>query len=115
MSAMKRVLLAIAVLVLGLGAIADAQLRGFGRIQGTVVDENGTPLTAVVVKATLPGSNGSIDSASDKKGEWSIGGMARGEWDVTFEKPGYAPRRAKVSLVIELTRIPPIAVSMKKS
>ena len=31
-----------------------------------------------------------------------------------FEKPGYAPRKAKVSLKVELARIPAIAVAMKK-
>ena len=30
--------------------------------------------------------------------------MARGEWDVVFEKDGYAPRKAKVSLTVELAR-----------
>lgn len=112
---MRKVLLAVVVVVLGFGTAADAQLRGMGRIQGTVVDETGAPLTDVVIKATLPGSAGSLDATSDKKGEWSFGGMGRGDWDVVFEKPGYAPRRAKVSLQVELARIPPIAVTMKKS
>lgn len=111
---MKRVVFAIVVL-LGLGSTAYAQLHGLGRIQGSVVDETGTSLTEVTVKATLPGSAGTIDGTTDKKGEWILGGMARGEWDVVFEKAGYAPRKAKVSLQVELARIPPIAVTLKKA
>ena len=112
---MKKVLLAVVILLLGLCATADAQLRGMGRLQGTVVDEGGTPVTGVAIKATLPGSGGSIDGTSDKKGQWALGGMARGDWYVTFEKAGYASRQAKISLTVELARIPPIAVTMKKS
>jgi len=110
---MKKVLVAVA-LAVGLGSTAYAQLHGMGRINGTCADDGGGPLEGVTVKATLAGSAGSIDGTSDKKGEWMLGGMARGEWDVTFEKAGYVPRKAKVSLTVELARMPPIAVTMKK-
>jgi Carboxypeptidase regulatory-like domain len=110
---MKNVLMAVA-LVVGIVSTAHAQLHGMGRIQGTVVDESGAVLTDVTVKATLPGTSGSIDGTTDKKGEWALGGMHRGDWEVVFEKAGYVPRKAKVSLEIELSRIPPIAVTMKK-
>lgn len=111
---MKRVLFVAVVLMLGLVSTAYAQLHGMGRIQGSVVDEAGAPITDVSVKATLTGSSGSIDATSNAKGEWVIGGMAKGEWDVTFEKTGYAPRKAKVNLTVELARVPPIPVTMKK-
>jgi hypothetical protein len=111
---MKRVLAVLVVLGL-VGGTAYAQLHGMGRINGTCTEEGGGPLEGVTIKATLPGSSGSIDGTSDKKGEWILGGMARGEWDVTFEKAGYAPRKAKVSLSVELARMPPIAVTMKKA
>jgi hypothetical protein len=112
---MKKVLLAMAVAVLGLSVNAWAQLHGMGRVQGSVSDEGGAPLEGVTVKATLAGSTGSIDGASNAKGEWAIGGMGKGEWDVTFEKAGFAPRKAKINLTVELARIPPIPVTMKKS
>ena len=38
---MKKVLLAMVVVVLGLSANAWAQLHGMGRVQGSVVDEGG--------------------------------------------------------------------------
>lgn len=112
---MKKVLLGVAVVVLGLSASVSAQLRGMGRVQGTVVDESGAPLSEVTVKATMTGSTGSIDGASNGKGEWAIGGMGKGEWEVSFEKPGYAARKAKISLPVELARVPPIPVTLKKS
>lgn len=111
---MKKVLMAV-VLMMGLVSTAYAQLHGMGRIQGSVVDESGAPIADVTVKATLPGSTGSIDATTNAKGEWIVGGMGKGEWDVTFEKAGFAPRKAKISLTVELARIPPIPVTMKKS
>jgi hypothetical protein len=93
---------------------AFAQFRGMGRIGGTVVDDGGSPLSGVVITAKLPGTTGVIDSKSDDKGAWFVGGMGKGDWEVTFEKAGFAPRHAKVVLPVELARVPPIAVTMKK-
>jgi hypothetical protein len=103
-------------LVLGLvsGATVAAQLRGMGRLQGTVADDSGAPLPEVTIKAALAGFGGTVDGSSDAKGQWILGGLARGEWEVTFEKAGYAPRKATVSLQVELAKVPPIAVVMKK-
>jgi hypothetical protein len=111
---MKKVGLVLLLLATVAGGQMAGQLRGMGRIEGTVTDEGGAPLTDVAVKATLPGTTGSIDGTSDAKGKWMLGGMGRGDWDVVFEKGGFAPRRAKVSLQVELARVPPIAVVMKK-
>jgi hypothetical protein len=113
---MKRVI-GIALLV-GFTALlpsgVDAQLRGLGRIAGKVTDGGGAPLPGVAIKATIAGATGSIESTSDDTGAWAVGGMAKGEWDVTFEKPGYAPRKAKVILPAEMARVPPIVVAMQK-
>ena len=110
---MRRTMMA-ALLMTAFAVPAYAQLHGMGRIQGTVAEEGGGPIEGVDVKATLPGSAGEITAKSDAKGNWIIGGMGRGEWDVVFEKPGFAPRKAKVSMQVELARIPAIAVAMKK-
>lgn len=113
---MKKLGRAFVVLALvGVGATASAQLHGMGRIQGTVADEGGAPLADVAVTATLPGSAGEITGTSDAKGRWIVGGLGRGEWEVVFSKPGFAPRKAKVSLTVELARIPAIAVALKKA
>jgi hypothetical protein len=94
---------------------AGAQLRGLGRIAGKVTDEGGSPLGGVSIKASLEGASGAIDASSDDAGAWAVNGMGKGEWDVTFEKGGYAPRKAKVTLPVELARVPPIMVAMRKA
>ena len=101
------------VLILALSAtVAMAQSwRGMGRMAGKVTDESGKPLEGVTVKLTLPGSGGT-ELKSNKKGEWQIGGIARGAWQVDFEFPPYEPRRITVS-VAELSRVPPVEISLK--
>jgi hypothetical protein len=112
---MKKLILATLV-VFAAASNADAQLlRGMGRIQGTVADESGTPLTGVVITAKLAGLAGGIDARSDDKGVWKVGGMARGDWQVDFEKAGYEQRRAKVVLPVELAKVPTVVVTMKKA
>lgn len=100
------------VVLLACAAVASAQSwRGMGRVAGKVTDESGKPLEGVTVKLTLPGSGGT-EVKTNKKGEWSIGGISRGSWQVDFDMPPYEPRRISVA-VAELTRIPPVEISLK--
>jgi len=92
-----------------------AQMRGLGRIAGKVTDEAGAPLGGVSIRAKLAGYSGEIESTSDDSGAWAVSGLARGEWDVSFEKPGYVPRRAKVTLPVELARVPPVNIALRKA
>jgi len=107
--------LAVALAVVAVAAGASAQgWRGQGRMAGKVTDESGKPLEGVTVKVSLPAANGGTEVKTDKKGEWVLGGIAGGEWQVDFLKDGYEPRRISVSIQ-ELTRIPPIETTMKKA
>ena len=101
-------------LLMMLPVVGVAQMRGLGRIGGTVIDAGGGPIAAVNVSATLAGSSGAIESKSDEKGVWAVVGMSKGEWHVTFQKAGYEPKAAKVILDAELARVSPIAVALKK-
>lgn len=101
--------------ILGIGHVANAQLRGLGFVQGKIVDDKGAPLPDVTFSATLPGAEGQLTAHSNERGEWKIVGMARGEWNITFEKAGYAKGRAKVILEVELSRIPPVTIKMKSA
>ena len=92
-----------------------AQMRGLGRVGGTVTDAGGAPIGEVNISATLTGSSGAIESKSDEKGAWAVAGMSKGEWHVTFQRTGYGPGAAKVILEAELARVSPIAISLKKS
>ena len=94
--------------------VSSAQFRGLGRVTGTVADDTGTPLRDVSIRATLSGEDGVIEERTDDKGAWAVNGMAKGEWHLTFQTPGYVPVAAKVILAAELARVQPISVVLKK-
>ena len=104
---------AIGVLLLTFIQLAIAQIHGLGFVQGKVVDDKGQVLADVTLSAALPRVGGRLVATSDEKGEWKVIGMAHGEWDITFEKPGYTTGRAKVVLEPELARIPPLEIKLK--
>ena len=79
-----------------------------------VADDTGTPLRDVSIRATLSGEEGVIEERTDDKGAWAVNGMAKGEWHLTFQTPGYVPVAAKVTLAAELARVQPISVVLKK-
>ena len=104
----------IAALLMVIPTVSSAQFRGLGRITGTVNGEDGAPLGNVSVRATLTGEEGIIEEKSDEKGAWAVAGVAKGEWHLTFQIAGYVPVGAKVTLPAELSRIAPIAITLKK-
>jgi hypothetical protein len=104
----------VAVLMLIVPILSSAQFRGLGRVTGTVADDGGTPLKDVLIRATMTGEDGVIEERTDDKGNWAVNGMAKGEWHLTFQTPGYVPVAAKVTLAAELARVNPIAVVLKK-
>lgn len=102
---MTRVVQRTVVIVLGLlfaAAVADAQdWRGLGRVGGKVLDEQtGQPIEGVAVKAMMPRSQnrGPGESKSNNKGDWSVGGLASGEWALDFSKDGYETRSISVAV-----------------
>jgi tetratricopeptide (TPR) repeat protein len=103
-------------LALGVVGAAHAQeWRGMGRVAGKVVDEQGKPIDAVTVKATLPSAgNRGPEVKSNTKGEWALAGIARGEWALDFVKEGYETKNVSVS-ISESTRLPPMDIAMKKA
>jgi len=93
-------------------SVASAQSwRGMARVSGKVMDEEGKPLENAIVKLNLPNAGGT-EIKTNKKGEWQIGGISRGDWQIDFECPPYEPRRITVS-VAELTRVPPVEIKLK--
>jgi len=115
MKSVSRCAALMAIVLLSVPAVPSAQLRGLGRLKGTVNDDAGAPLKGVAVRATLSGYDGVIEETSDEKGAWAIGGMGRGEWHLTFYANGYTPVGAKVTLAAELSNVPPIAIVLKKA
>lgn len=105
--------LALLVALITPAAVHAQGWRGMGRMAGKVTDEQGKPIEGVTIKLELPGSGGT-QAKTDKKGEWALGGIARGAWNVDFEKPGYEPVRITVAIE-ELTRVPPIQTTLNQS
>jgi len=111
MKPLIRGMFVVLILTLSVSVAMAQSWRGMGRMAGKVTDESGKPLEGVTIKLNLPGSGGT-EIKSNKKGEWGIGGISRGEWQVDFEFPPYEPRRITVS-VAEMTRTPPVEIALK--
>ena len=114
MKAVGRLALLVGTVIVLSSSTSSAQLRGLGRVKGTVSDDSGAPIKGAAVRATMNGYDGALEETSDEKGAWAIGGMGRGEWHLTFYSNGHTPAGAKVTLTAELSSIPPIAIVLKK-
>ncbi len=91
----------------------QAQMRGLGRIEGSVADDGGAPLEGVVVKLAL-GDGSALEGKSDAKGKWVVAGVGKGEFAASFTKDGFATKRLKLVLEKEIGRSNPIPVTLKK-
>lgn len=112
MPSFQRIVLLIVVLLMSASLAPAQSWRGMGRVAGKVTDEQGQPLENVTIKLNLPGAGGT-EAKTNKKGEWAIAGISRGDWQVDFELAGYEIKRITVS-ILELQRIPPVEVQLKQ-
>jgi predicted Zn-dependent protease len=112
---MKKLMLAVMLMLVVPGLALAQEWRGQGRIAGKIMDEAGAPLEGVVIKATLPSSEnrGPGPQKSNAKGDWSIGGISGGSWVVEFSKDGYKTRTMTVP-VSEVNRLPPGTIVLEK-
>lgn len=85
-----------------------------GRLSGVVTDESGTQVEGAIVKGHRAESQGGPEVKTNKKGEWTLAGIANGQWDIDIEKPGLQPFRTTVS-VAESSMNPPMNVKLKKA
>ena len=108
---------AIALLAAGaaLGAAeASGQVwRGLGRLDGTVSDADGQPIGGVVVRAYLPAGEGGTEVTTDGEGQWAMGGLAGGRWQLDFIKDGFATRQISVGLA-EGSRPRPVRMTLER-
>jgi tetratricopeptide (TPR) repeat protein len=65
--------------------------RGNGRLTGTVVDENGTPLANATITLKYMEFNNTRQTKSNANGQWGFLGLGKGAVQVTGEMEGYAP------------------------
>jgi hypothetical protein len=100
------------VLLVLVSATAFTQWRGLGRTSGKVVAEDGTALADVTVRADLLGVGGTT-LKTNEKGEWTLSGIARGDWSITLAKDGMVTVKTKVS-VQEMGAPSVLKTTMKK-
>lgn len=116
---LQTLLLVLSTTLLAINLIAAGspqEWKGLGRVAGKVIDEAGKPVEGVVVKAMLPSSQnrGPADIKTNSKGDWAVGGIARGNWAVDFMKDGY--KTSSISVVVqEGVRILPMEIVLKKA
>ena len=87
-------------LVLAIAATAAAQSRGNLRISGKVLDEAGKPVAGAQVRAAKKGETEPqvFSATTNDKGEYSISGVAPGEWVLEAQKEGVGVAEATASL-----------------
>jgi hypothetical protein len=90
-----------------------AQTRGMGRINGTILDQDGGAVGDVAVK-TVTSAGTAIEGKTDAKGGWMLPGIGKGVWTVEFKKDGYVVLKAKVTVEQESLRSEPIKLTLKK-
>ena len=95
-----------------LPALAQEHL-GRGRINGTVVDENGQPLEGVLIVVESFEYKTKLEGYSDTKGRFAVAGMGTGQWRITATKNGYSSAVQDMN-VRQLRRNPPINFTLKK-
>ena len=111
---MRRVSLPLLVLAFAL-PVAAQDWKGYGRIEGRVLDAEGKPVAKVKVKLNLPERRaGGPSATTDGKGRWAVAGIAAGAWEIDYEADGYATLKARVSLPSESARLLPLEVRMSK-
>jgi len=103
-----------AIVVLCAASAFAQDWRGMGRLAGKVTDEAGAPIEGAIVKGHRAESEGGPEAKTNKKGEWTLAGIANGQWDVDIEKPGFEPFRTTIG-VVEASMNPPMNVKLKKA
>lgn len=94
--------LVLLVLVAGLWALgAEAQdWAGRGRLQGMIKDPEGQPVEGAKITLTL-NDKGPAPILTDKKGRWSMLGLATGNWTIVIEKEGFKTSEGAAKVISE--------------
>jgi len=75
-----------------------AWAQGKGKIAGKILDDAGKPAPGVVVRAVKAGESTPTEAKTNEKGEWSMNGLAAGQWNFEFSKEGFDPQRMTVQV-----------------
>ena len=108
-----RVSRAVAALVLVIGSPLALHAQ-FGRVGGTVKDEEGRGIKGATVTAVNPEQTpSSLTASTNDKGQFSVLGLRRGVWTFTISAPGYDTVRVQAD-VATVRPNPPVDVRLAK-
>ena len=94
--------------------LAAQEHMGRGRIAGQIVDETGAPVEGAKVVAESLEGGAKLGGATNKKGNFAIGGLGTGLWRITASKEGYINSFTEMS-VAQLKTNPPVALTLRKA
>ena len=94
-------------------ASASAQPKGNARINGKILDDQGKPAQAVLVRAVKAGDSQAMEARTNDKGEWQMTGLTAGGWNFEFAKDGFDSQRMTVQVTDN--RNPPIDMKLTKA
>lgn len=94
-------ILSLLMLALTIAVTAAAQSRGNHRLTGKVLDEAGAPVAAAQVRAAKKGELKPevFTATTNEKGEYTLNGLASGEWVIEAMKDGVGVQQAAAMLV----------------
>ena len=103
-----------AVLLLLVASVANAQMRGTGRLQGNVYDKaTGKPIAGATVTVALPSGNTQpIVVKTDSRGHWAALGMTPGQWNIDIAASGYTTTRGTAN-ISEISQTPAIKTELE--
>jgi len=94
---MKKGIMLFVAIGIGFIVLLYAQLGiGTGRIQGTVFDENGKVLQGAKIKVQNETYKNFLTTTSDKRGHWSLVGLASGPYTIVVTLGGYQEKTDKI-------------------
>jgi Flp pilus assembly protein TadD len=110
---MRRLSIVLAIISLVLSQTAGAQVRGRGRLQGTVTDKaTGQPIANATITIVLPGeATKPIVAKTNAKGHWAALGLTSGGWNIDIAADGYQTSPGSVN-VSETQMSPPIRTEL---
>lgn len=96
------------ILCVGMARQAQAQVAtGKGRLNGIVMQQDGTPIAGATVVLTHTPTGDSWELTTNEDGRWIKGNMGRGSWNIDITAPGYSPSAQSVR-VSEINRSKPV-------
>jgi len=110
-----RPITAIPLIVLSLALLLPAQDDlGRGRLSGDVVDESGAKVMGARVVVENPRGATRMETTTDKKGHFAVGGLGTGTWRVTASKEGYLSASTEVQ-VSQIKSNTPVALTLPRA